>query len=131
MSLPQERLRTPPAERFAGTEHRVRVDRLFAALRTERHPARDSHRQMTVLRRGPLRLLVFAFERGGRLRAHRAPGFVVIHPVRGALRVQTPATTHTLFAGESLVLDPGVPHDVEAREPADVLVTVIMHPTPE
>ena len=124
MPTSKHRLRPPPAERFAGPEHRVELDSVLAALRSEPHDGKDSHRQITVFHKGSLRLVLFAFEAGGRLEAHRAPGFVVIHALRGAVRVRTPNETHELTAGRILVLDPEVVHDVEAHEAADLLLTV-------
>lgn len=124
MSTPKHRLRPRPAERFAGPEHRIELASALGALRSEAHDGKDRHRQITVFRKGPLRLVLFAFEAGGRLAAHHAPGFVVIHALRGTVRVRTPNETHELTAGRILVLDPEVVHDVEAHEEADILLTV-------
>ena len=98
------------------------------ALRSESHDGKDGHRQITIFRKGSLRLVLFAFEAGGRLAAHRAPGFVVIHVLRGTVRVRTASEAHQLTASRMLVLDPDVLHDVEAVEEADVLLTVSMAP---
>ena len=124
MPTPDDRLRQPPAERFAGPEHRVELTQVLGALRSEPHDGKDKHRQITIFRRGELRLVLFAFEAGGRLAAHHAPGFVVVHALRGAIQVQTPSETHELTAGQMVVLDPAVVHDVAAHEEADVLLTV-------
>lgn len=124
MSTPKHRLRPPPAKRFAGPEHRVELDAVLRALRGELHDGKDKHRQITVFHRGSLGLVLFAFETGGHLAAHRAPGFVVIQVLRGTVRVLTPTENYELSAGRILVLDPEVVHDVEAHEAADVLLTV-------
>ena len=124
MPTPKRRLRPSPADRFAGPEHRLELDTVLGALRLEAHDGKDRHRQITVFRRDSLRLVLFAFEAGGRLAAHRAPGFVVVHALRGTVRVLTPKETYELSAGHMLVLDPEVVHDVEAPESADVLLTV-------
>ena len=71
-------------------------------------------------------MVLFAFEAGGRLAEHRAPGFVVIHGLRGTLSVRTPTELHQLSEGRALVLDPDVMHDVEAIEEADMLLTISM-----
>ena len=96
------------------------------ALRSEPHAGKDGHRQITIFRKGSLRLILFAFDAGGRLAAHHAPGFVVIHTLRGTVRVRTASDVHQLPAGRTLVLDPDVFHEVEAAEEADVLLTVSM-----
>ena len=122
------RLRPTPTERFAGTEHCIELASAVMALRSESHDGKDGHRQITIFRKGSLRLVLFAFEAGGRLAAHRAPGFVVIHVLRGTVRVRTASEAHQLTASRMLVLDPDVLHDMEAVEEADVLLTVSMAP---
>lgn len=120
------KLRPPPTERFAGTEHFIELASALTALRMEHHDAKDGHRQITIFRKGSLRMVLFAFEPGGRLAAHRAPGFVVIHVLRGTLRVRTASEAYELTAGRMLMLDPDVSHDVEAAEEADMLLTISM-----
>lgn len=124
MSSSKDRLRPPPAERFAGTEHRIDLSSALEALRREPHDSRNNHRQITVFHSGSLRLVLFAFEAGGGLPAHRAPGFVVIHTLRGRVSVKAMDATHELTAGCLLTLAPDVVHDVKADEQADVLLTV-------
>jgi quercetin dioxygenase-like cupin family protein len=93
-------------------------------LREEPHPAKDGHRQIGLLHREHLRVVLFAFDRGGWLREHRAPGLVTIHVLSGRLRVATASSAHDLTAGQVLVLERDVPHDVEATEQSDMLLTV-------
>ncbi len=69
-------------------------------------------------------MIVFAFDAGGHLPTHTADGLVTIHVLRGALTVSTPSARHALSAGAVLVLEPRIPHDVVAPEPADMLLTV-------
>ncbi len=121
---PKFRLRQPPVERFAGAERRIDLTASFLALRAEAHDGADGHRQIAVLRRGPLRIVLFAFDPGGRLAAHGAPGFLTIHAIRGAVQVRTPTDRHEVSAGQVLILDPDVVHDVEAVEEADVVLTL-------
>ncbi|HMA20077.1 MAG TPA: AraC family ligand binding domain-containing protein [Gemmatimonadaceae bacterium] len=124
MSTPKDRLRPPPAERFAGTAHLIDLASAVRTLRDEPHDGRNNHRQITVFHSGSLRIVLFAFEAGGSLPAHHAPGFVVIHTIRGAVSVQTPTETHKLTAGQILTLAPEIVHDVRADEESDILVTV-------
>lgn len=128
MSAPKDRLRPRPADRFAGPEHRLDLEAAVRALRSEPHDGKDKHRQITVFHKGPLRLVLFTFEAGGGLASHRAPGFVVIHVVRGKIRVQTLQQTHDLSANQALTLDPEVVHDVQAVEASEMLLTVSLVP---
>jgi quercetin dioxygenase-like cupin family protein len=120
----EERLRPPPAARSRGPELPIDLIATARALREEPHPAKDGHRQIGLLHREHLRIVLFGFDRGGWLREHRAPGLVTIHALTGRLRVATPSTTHEVGAGQILVLERDVLHDVEAVEPSDMLLMV-------
>ncbi len=124
MSSPSDRLRPPPSERFAGPEHRIDLSAALETLRGEDHGSTDRHRQITVFHKGPLRIVLFTFEAGAGLPAHRAPGFVVIHTLRGRITVKTMNETHDLATGQLVMLDPEVVHDVTASEASDVLLTI-------
>lgn len=126
MNQPDERLRPHPSTRFAGPVVSLDLPDLASALRSEPHPARDGHRQAGLVHRGPLRMLLFTFESGGRLPEHRAPGQVVIHCLGGELAVEAGDTRHRLSGGEVLVLEPDVPHSVEALADSDMLLTVCL-----
>ena len=126
MAAREDRLRTHPAQRFAGEEHHFDLGAALAKLKQERHPAVEGHRQITISHHGPVRLVLFAFDAGGKIPEHRAAGFVTIHVLRGSLRVRTPKRLYELGTGHVLALDPGVPHDVEAPEEAEMLLGV--HP---
>jgi len=120
----EERLRPPPAVRSRGPELPIDLVATARALREEPHPAKDGHRQIGLLHREHVRVVLFAFDRGGWLREHQAPGLVTIHTLTGGLRVATPTTTYELAAGQVLVLERDVPHDVEALEQSDMLLMV-------
>ena len=124
MDTPSERRRPRPSDRFAGAEHALDVPAALRALRAEAGSGANGHRQITLVHRGPVRLVLFAFAAGGRMPEHRAPGWVTIQVLRGALQVRTPTAQHALGAGRILVLAPDVPHAVDAAEEADMLLGV-------
>ena len=124
MSSPKDRLRPPPSERFAGPEHHIDLTAALESLRVEHHDSTERHRQITVFHKGPLRMVLFAFDAGAGLPSHRAPGFVVIHTLRGRITVETLNDTHDLAAGQLVMLDPEVVHDVTAVESSDMLLTI-------
>jgi quercetin dioxygenase-like cupin family protein len=126
MSQADERLRPHPSTRFVGPVVSLDLPDLARALRSEPHPAKHGHRQAGLVHRGPLRMLLFTFEPGGRLPEHRAPGQVVIHCLRGELAIEADAGRHRLGGGEALVLEPDVPHSVEAVAESDMLLTVCL-----
>lgn len=118
------RLRAPPSERFAGNTHAFSLGSALERLRAEDYPARDGHRQITLFHRSPVTQVLFDFEEGGYLEKHAAPGLLTLHVLEGELHVSADGHDHDLPAGEMLVLDPNVPHDVRASVPSSMLLTV-------
>jgi quercetin dioxygenase-like cupin family protein len=122
----ESRLRPPPSERFAGSSHLFSLSNALEELRAEDHPSRSGHRQITLLQRAPVTQVLFSFEAGGQLDQHSAHGLVTIHVLEGTLSVRADEEDHDLVAGDVLVLDPDVPHDVRASSEAAMLLTVHM-----
>ena len=122
--MTEDRLRTPPAERFAGTNHLFSLADALAELRAEDHPARNGHRQITLFHRGPVSEVLFSFEPGGHLEEHSAPGLVTIHVLEGKLSVDAEGEDRQMTEGDVLILDADVPHDVRSKDGAAMLLTV-------
>jgi len=120
----EERLRPPPAERFKGPSHLFDLDEVAARLRSEDHPSRHGHRQMTLFQRDHITHVAFAFDADGHLAEHSAPGLVTIHVHAGRLQVTASGETHDMGAGEVLVLAPRVSHDVRASVESVMMLTV-------
>jgi quercetin dioxygenase-like cupin family protein len=77
--LSDDRLRTPPAQRFAGDTHVFSLTETLEKLRAEEHTSRHGHRQITLLHRPSVTQVLFSFDPGGSLDQHSAPGLVTIH----------------------------------------------------
>ncbi len=123
-----EHQRTPPRERFVGTEHLFDLDAEGMKIRNEAEPPRDGHRQITLFRGGGLSIVLFDFEPGGSLRHHAADGYVTVLVVDGEIVMTTPDREHRMPSGHLLVLRPGVRHDVRADVASRVLLTVRLDP---
>jgi quercetin dioxygenase-like cupin family protein len=128
MNPSDERLRPHPSARLAGPAVPLNLPDLARALHAEPHPSTHGHRQAGLVHRGPLRLVLFAFDAGGSLPEHRAPGHVVIHCLRGKLEVEAAGARQEIGGGEAVVLDPDVPHSVRATAESDMLLTVCLPP---
>jgi quercetin dioxygenase-like cupin family protein len=128
MDRSDERLRPHPSARLSGPAVPLNLPDLARALHAEPHPSTHGHRQAGLVHRGPLRLVLFAFDAGGELPEHRAPGHVVIHCLRGRLEVQAAGASEQIGEGEALVMDPDVPHAVRAATESDMLLTVCLEP---
>ncbi|HET6579294.1 MAG TPA: cupin domain-containing protein [Gemmatimonadales bacterium] len=130
MSQPEERLRPHPSERLSGPAVLLDLPEFTRALYAEPHPPKQGHRQVSLVHRGPLRLVLFALEAGGELPEHRAPGHVVIHCLRGQIEVEAAGVLERMGANEALVLDPDVPHTVKAVTESEMLLTVCLDSKP-
>jgi quercetin dioxygenase-like cupin family protein len=131
MSQPEERLRPHPSERLSGPAVLLNLPEFTQALYAEPHPSKQGHRQVSLVHRGPLRLVLFALEAGGELPEHRAPGHVVIHCLRGQIEVEAAGARERMGANEALVLDPDVPHTVKALIQSEMLLTVCLDTKPQ
>lgn len=119
-----DRLRPHPHDRLASAAQLVDLKRAAEALRQEPHAAVDGHRQITLARQGGVATVLFVFDAGAELKAHRANGVVTIQTLAGDLRVTADGTEHPLPAGTMLTLAAGVTHDVRAIRESEMLLTV-------
>jgi quercetin dioxygenase-like cupin family protein len=97
---------------------------LIADLRAQEGPWKEGRRQRKVFHRAPVARILFVFEAGGSLQRHNARGEVAIHVLEGHLRVEVEDEEHELGAGQVLILEPEVPHEVIASESSAMLLTV-------
>jgi quercetin dioxygenase-like cupin family protein len=118
------RERRRPSERFAGSEHLFNLAGAAEALRNEEQEARHGHRQITLVHEDGISVVLFDFEAGGQLANHSADGMVIIQAIAGMIEVATSKATHLMPAGSLLVVAAGVVHDVNARIPSQMLLTV-------
>ena len=121
-----DRIRPAPSERFAGQSHLFDLNQALETLRSESHPGRDGHRQVTIFHRAPVSHVLFSFEAGGHLPTHSAHGAVTIHILEGRFAIDVEGINHELRAGQLLVLKPDLSHDVRAIEEGAMLLTVVM-----
>ena len=118
------RERRDPDDRFAGDEHLFDLVAAARDLQREEQQARHGHRQITLVHDDGITVVLFDIEAGGRLASHSADGLVMIHVIAGRIDVVSATATHSMAAGSLLTLAAGVQHDVTAREPSQMLLTV-------
>ncbi len=123
-----DRLRTHPKERLAPPVQRVALAEAAQRLRAEAHAGVSGHRQLTLVRRGPVSIILFIFEQGAALKEHKTEGEVTIHVLSGHLRVTTGDDVHSLRAGEFISLAPGETHAVQAVEETEMLLSICRTP---
>jgi quercetin dioxygenase-like cupin family protein len=78
----------------------------------------------TLVKERDLRVVLIALRSKSRLERHDASGPISVQTIEGRLRLRLPEQTVELPAGRLLVLEPGIPHDVEAIEDSAFLLTI-------
>ncbi len=124
---PENRLRTPPRERFSGETKVYDTLRIFDQLAGEEHDGVAGHRQITLFKSGTSTIVAFLFDEGSVLPEHRADGVATLHVLDGRLEVTTPDNRHEVGGDGLLVLRPKVPHEVRAMERTKMILTVHLH----
>jgi quercetin dioxygenase-like cupin family protein len=119
-----ERLRPHPEDRLTSLVQVVDLAAAAAGLRSEPHAPVSGHRQIAVVRHGPVTIIQFVFDTGGLLKEHRAEGVVTIHVLSGRLKIVADEESRDVGQGELMALAPGVPHSVLALAPSEMLLTV-------
>lgn len=119
-----QRLREPPADRFAAAQHRFNLREAAQELRREAQVHDGRHRQKTLYKHGATTLALFLFPPQARLAPHRTIGTVIIQAISGRLTVTAEGLANTLGPGEVVVLAAGVQHEVIAHDESEMLLTV-------
>jgi quercetin dioxygenase-like cupin family protein len=122
-----DRLRQHPKERLAAPVQHIDLASVASDLRAEPHAPVSGHRQIAVVREGPVTVIFFLFDAGGHLKEHRTEGEVTIHVLAGRLEIGVDDERHELTAGQLLALAPGVAHSVRALTESQMLLTVHRH----
>jgi len=123
-AVKESRLRKNPAERFAGKEHLLNLSRASRDLRREPLPAQHGHRQTTLLKDGPVTLVLFVFEPNGELRDHQVEGWVTLQVLEGSLVLTTPRNSYNLCNGMIVALSRRVRHSIRALTQSRMLLSV-------
>lgn len=123
MSTP-ERLRQHPADRLANPVQTIDLAAAAASLRAEPQAIATGHRQIALVRHGPLSIMLFVFEAGGEMKEHKADGEVVIHVRSGCMTVTVGDQAHELGSGELLTIAPGILHALRAKQATEMLLTI-------
>jgi quercetin dioxygenase-like cupin family protein len=78
----------------------------------------------TLVKEGPLRVLLVALDEGGRLEEHSVAGPFSVQCLLGRAVVSVEGEAHELSTGGLLVVDADTPHDVSAKEASALLITM-------
>ena len=103
----------------------IDLERELQQLRQEESWQRETGRSSKTLAKYPdFRIVLILMKGGTRMSQHKAEGRVSIQQLKGRVRLYLVDRTATVSAGDLLVLDCGVLHDVEALEESALLLTI-------
>jgi len=78
----------------------------------------------TLIKYPDYRIVLIALRSGARMPEHQAAGRVSVQTISGRIRIHVAANEFDMPAGQLLVLDRSVPHDVDALEDSAFLLTI-------
>jgi quercetin dioxygenase-like cupin family protein len=99
-----------------------------AALRREPSWQQSDRNAKTFVKAADLRLVLTTLKQGAIVKEHRAPGSAVVQTLSGHIRLGLPDQAVDLPAGALVVLEPNLPHDVEALEESAFAITIAWPP---
>jgi len=102
----------------------LNLDAIDGDLRREDAYLRTGHSARTLVRETDLRVVLVAMKAGSRIPQHRADETASIHVLAGSLRLHLPGRAIELGAGQLLILERAVPHDVDAVAESSFLLTL-------
>ena len=85
---------------------------------------RHGRNARTLVKEGPLRVTLVMLRAGGHIAAHHAGGPITVHVVDGDIRFGVAGQEHRLAAGDLLVVNAGLEHDVASDAGGTFLLTV-------
>ncbi len=130
---PEERLRTRPSERFAGSVNqfdleeelkRIRSEDLSEGGNSEEH-LQQGHRQIELHRHGDTTVTLYHFDSDGSIPEHSLEdGLVVLQVLNGSLEVDLEDETVELEEQGMLTIEDGINHALCAAGECQFLLTI-------
>jgi len=104
---------------------RFNISEELRQLRQEDSWQRTTGRSSKTLAKYPdFRIVLVLMKVNTQMKEHHADGRISIHALQGKVRLHLPDRKVELSAGELMVLDQGIRHDVEALEESAFLITI-------
>lgn len=84
----------------------------------------SGHTAKTLAKYSDFRVVLIVMKSGGRLEKHQTEGRISVHALDGRIRFSTAERSVELAAGQMLMLEHDIPHDVEAVDDSAILLTI-------
>jgi len=93
-------------------------------LRRQEHWLKDGRISETLVKYSDFRIVLILMQAGTLMQEHKADARISIHGLSGRLMVHLPEKSIELTAGDLLVLEKCLPHDVNALEDSAFLLSI-------
>jgi quercetin dioxygenase-like cupin family protein len=113
-----------PAQRVSASVLQFNLADEARQLRAEEAWRRGDRNAKTLVKEHDLRVVLTALKAGARVEQHATPGRLTIQVTSGRVRVSLGSESTDLFEHELIALERGVPHEVEALDESDFLLTI-------
>ena len=86
----------------------------------------SGHRNaVTVVKTSNLSIVLTVIKKGSTLCGHEVEGPITLQVLSGIVKFGVAAEPRTLTAGTVIALDKAIPHDIEALEDSELLLTIV------
>jgi quercetin dioxygenase-like cupin family protein len=120
-------IRTAPREDrvLSGPAITFTIPEEIHRLRKEPEWLSGKRNSVTVVKTSNLSIVLTAIKTGASLCGHQVDGPITLQVVSGAIQFGVAGEPRKLTAGAVIALDKGVPHEIEALEDSDLLLTIV------
>ena len=112
------------SHQITGEVLRLDIEQESRAILEAARSAGTGHAAKTLVKDGPLRVVILGFTAGSALREHDSDGPVSIQALSGEVDVAIEERTERLEPGKTLIINATVPHSVSADAEAVLLLTI-------
>ena len=112
------------SHQIAGDVLALNIEAEVASVLETARQANQGTAAKTLVKDGPLRVVILGFKSGSALEEHRTAGPLSIQVLSGNVQITAQDRSETLAAGGLLVFGAAVPHSVRATADAVLLLTI-------
>ena len=94
-------------------------------LRQEPEWISGSRNSVTVVKTDNLSIVLTAIKKEATLCGHEVDGPITLQVISGAVKFGVPGKPLTLTAGTVIALDKAIPHDIQALEDSELMLTIV------
>jgi quercetin dioxygenase-like cupin family protein len=116
-------MQRPPHELSAAVTV-LDLSQEIAALRREPAWQQGDRNAKTFVKEADLRVALTVLKQGAVVKEHQAPGTAIVQALSGRIRLRIADQAVELSAGQAVVLERNLPHDVEALEESAFSITI-------